>query len=205
VHKLPFRGLFNLSLKQDISMNTPESISMKVLAEQPLISELEIRHRTSQLAEEIAKDFAGKDLVVVVVLKGAFMFATDLLRLLHQKGAMPDMDFIRAASYGSDDLSSGKIKLQLDVSIALDNRSVLLVDDIADTGQTLKNLSDHLKKKGSASVATCVLLDKPSRRQVKFNPEYTGFVIPNEFVVGYGLDYAEKYRSLPYITTVHSK
>lgn len=136
---------------------------------------------------------------MVSVLKGSFMFAADLLRRLYEYGISPEVDFIRAASYGSDDVSSGKVSLQLDMSIKVSNKEVLLVDDIADTGLTLSFLIRHVERKGALRVRTCVLLDKPSRRVIPFQPDYAGFQIPNKFVVGYGIDFAERYRNLPYI------
>jgi hypoxanthine phosphoribosyltransferase len=180
------------------------SASVKSANSKPLISELEIRWRIAQIATLIADEYQGRPLVLIPVLKGAFIFSADLLRCLCERGATPVVDFIRAASYGEGDHSSGKVRLQLDVSVALANRDVLLVDDIADSGLTLSHLVAHLKRKGAASVKTCVLLDKPSRREVEFHPDFVGFEIPNCFVVGYGIDFAEDYRYLPYITCLES-
>ncbi len=168
----------------------------------PLFTELQIRHRTAQLAGQIAEDYRGKDIVAVIVLKGAFMFAADLLRRLYDMGLNPDVDFIRAASYGDSSKSSSRIEISLDVSSELKDRSVLIMDDIIDTGRTLAHLHEHLAAKGADVIRSCVLLDKPSRREVEFQPDYTGFEIPDVFVVGYGMDYAERYRYLPFITTV---
>ncbi len=170
----------------------------------PLISELEIRYRTARMAAEIASDYRDRPLVIVAVLKGSFVFAADLMRRLYEQFLTPDLDFIRAASYGDGDRSSGKVSLQLDVSLALSGKDVLLVDDIADSGLTLSHLVAHLRCKGVASLKTCVLLDKPSRRETSFTPDYIGFTIPNLFVVGYGIDFAEHYRYLPYIASLES-
>ena len=168
----------------------------------PLISELQIRHRTAQLAESIAGEYSGKDLVIVAVLKGAFIFTADLVRRLYDLGLKPDLDFVRAFSYGSDDRSSGRVAIEFDISIKLNGRHVLIVDDIVDTGRTLDFLKQHIMSMGAADVKSCVMLDKPSRREVDFNPDWIGFEISNVFVVGYGMDYAERYRYLPFITTV---
>ncbi len=168
----------------------------------PLISELQIRHRTAQLAESIAGEYNAKDLVIVAVLKGAFIFTADLVRRLYDLGLKPDLDFVRAFSYGSDDRSSGRVAIEFDISIKLNGRHVLIVDDIVDTGRTLDFLKQHIMSMGAADVKSCVMLDKPSRREVDFNPDWIGFEISNVFVVGYGMDYAERYRYLPFITTV---
>jgi len=166
---------------------------------QPLISELHIQQRTSQLAKQIASDFRNKEIVVVIVLKGAFVFASDLLRRLNNAELRPLVDFVRASSYGSGTDSGGSVEFSLDVSIPLEGRDVLLIDDIADSGGTLTLLRDRLYSRGACSVKCCVLLDKPSRRKVEFQPDYVGFEIPDRFVVGYGLDFDERFRCLPYI------
>ena len=166
---------------------------------QPLISELHIQQRTSQLAKQIASDFRNKEIVVVVVLKGAFVFASDLLRRLNNSGIRPLVDFVRASCYGSGTDPGHSVEFSLDVSIPLEGRDVLLVDDIADSGRTLTLLRDRLYNRGAGSVKCCVLLDKPSRRKVEFQPDYIGFEIPDRFVVGYGLDFDERFRCLPYI------
>ncbi len=164
-----------------------------------LISELEIQYRTAQLAKQIADDFRKDDLIIIAVLKGAFMFTADLIRRLSKYGVHHELDFIKASSYGNSTESSGKIKIETDVQMDLRNANVLLVDDIIDTGNTLSYIRDYLYRKNAKTVKTCVLLDKPSRRTVNFQPDYIGFEIPDHFVVGYGLDYAEMYRCLPYI------
>lgn len=167
-----------------------------------LITELQIRHRTKQLALRISDDYRGKDLVIVSILKGAFMFAADLLRRLYYLGIEPDLDFMRVFSYGTGDKSGGRIEIKLDVSLELKDRSVLVVDDIVDSGRTLLYTKEHILAMGAKEVKSCVLLDKPSRRECDFNPDYVGFIIPDKFVVGYGMDYAERYRYLPFITVV---
>ena len=168
----------------------------------PLKTELQIRHRIAELAALLVEEYQGRDVVIVGILKGAFMFAADLLRRLYDLDLYPDIDFIRAASYGSDDKSSGKVKIELDISIDVAGRSVLIVDDIVDSGRTLQLVKQHLLGKGAKDVKICVLLDKPSRREVECDLDWVGFEIPDHFVVGYGMDYAEKYRYLPFITTV---
>ncbi len=168
----------------------------------PLFSELEIQHRTSQLAKQIALDFQEHDTVVIAVLKGAFVFAADLVRRLSKLDIHPKIDFIRASSYGSKTETSGEVIIEMDATIPLTGKHVLLVDDIIDSGFTLDKIRNHLIKKGVSSVKSCVLLNKPSRREVDFKPDYIGFEIPDYFVVGYGLDYDERYRYLPYITVV---
>lgn len=168
----------------------------------PYISELNIHLRTANLAARIAADFAGREMATIIVLKGAFVFASDLLRRLAIQGLTPAVDFLRAASYGESDQSSGKVSLQLDLSLDLRGKDVLLIDDICDTGLTLGYLVEHIYRKQPSSVRTCVLVDKPSRRETEFTPDYIGFEIPNMFVVGYGLDYAEEFRCLPYIASL---
>jgi len=130
------------------------------------------------------------------------MFAADLLRRLYDTGLTPGVDFIKAQSYFDKSESSGTVEITFDLSLDIKGKSILLVDDIIDTGLTLAHLKQHLTTKGAGEVRSCVLLDKPSRRGNEFQPDYTGFIIPNLFVVGYGLDYAESFRYLPYITTV---
>lgn len=172
------------------------------LNEEPLISEIEIQHRTVELARRIASDINSDEIVIISVLKGAFMFTADLIRRLAKYMHYIQLDFIRAKSYGDSTKSSGNLIIETDTTIDLAGKCVLIVDDIIDTGNTLSKLTVHLRDKGAGEIKTCVLLDKPSRREVVFKPDYVGFDIPNHFVVGYGLDFAEKYRSLPYITCV---
>jgi len=168
----------------------------------PLITELQIRHRTVNLAQKIAEFYSDEDFLVVSILKGAFMFTADLLRRLHDLGLNPDLDFMRAFSYGSGTRSSGKVTIELDVSVDLKDRSILIVDDIVDSGSTLSYIKGHILSLGAREVRSCVLLDKQSRREVDFSPDWVGFEIPDLFVIGYGMDYDEHYRNLPYITTL---
>ncbi len=168
----------------------------------PLISELELQRRSAELARQIASDFKDQDLLMVAILKGSFMFAADMTRRLCKLGQDVEIDFIRAASYGKETESSGQVIIEMDVSLPVKGRAVLLLDDIIDTGLTFQHLRNHLLAKGAAQVKTCAMLDKPGRRQVDITPDYSGFQVPDVFLVGYGLDHDERFRSLPYVTTL---
>jgi hypoxanthine phosphoribosyltransferase len=160
-----------------------------------LISSEQIQTRVRTLADEIQRDH-GDDLHLVCVLKGAFMFMADLLR------ALPDdtsIDFMALSSYGKSTRSSGEVRLLKDLDFGLEGRNVVIVEDIVDTGLTLTYLQDILRARGPKTLRTACLLSKPSRRLVDVKVDYIGFTIEDKFVVGYGLDYGEKYRSLPYI------
>ena len=161
-----------------------------------LLTEDEIQQRVAELGEQLSQDYAGKDLVIVCILKGALHFMADLTR----KISIPvDMDFMAISSYGARTKSSGEVRILQDLDAAIANRHVLIVEDIVDSGLTLKYLVDNLSSRRPASLKIATLLDKPARRVVPISPDYNGFLIPDEFVVGYGLDYAEKYRNLPFI------
>ena len=166
-----------------------------------LFSAEEVAQRVDQLAGKIA-EIVPADVVVVGLLKGAFMFAADLARALDAKGHTPYMEFIQVSSYGLDKTSSGKVKVIGGMPDTVDGRDVLLVDDIQDTGRTLQFTKNLLIDNGASHVWSCALLDKPARRAVEFEADFIGFTIPDVFVVGYGIDYAEKYRHLPYIGKV---
>ncbi|MBC7346205.1 MAG: hypoxanthine phosphoribosyltransferase [Clostridia bacterium] len=161
-----------------------------------LFTQQELARRVTELARAIEADYQGKDLLLVGVLKGAVIFLADLMRHLSLPLAV---DFMAVASYGAATKSSGVVRILKDLDTPLNARHVLLVEDIVDTGLTLRYLLDVLKARSPASLKTCVLLDKRERRQVEVPVDYCGFVIPDVFVVGYGLDYAENYRQLPYI------
>lgn len=164
-----------------------------------LIDKDTIRNRIKIIANEINKDYKNKKPVIICILKGAVYFFTDLTRELTIDC---ELDFMRISSYDGEE-STGKIKILLDASVDLKNKDVLVVEDIIDRGTTLSGLFDHLLKKEPKSIKTCVLLDKPERRTVyDISPDYTGFIIPNKFVIGYGLDYKEKYRTIPNICCV---
>ncbi len=165
-----------------------------------LVDEANIDRLVKDMAAKISADYAGhtKRLLLVCVLKGSVVFMGDLMKQLDSD--MVEIDFMKVSSYGSGTSSTGNINIHLDLQRKdIDECDILLVEDIIDSGRTLSHLVEYLKLKGAKSVRTCTLLDKPSRREVDFTPDYVGAVIPDEFVVGYGLDYDEKYRNLPYI------
>ncbi|MBE6532194.1 MAG: hypoxanthine phosphoribosyltransferase [Ruminococcaceae bacterium] len=164
-----------------------------------LITEQELDATVSRLAKEIDRDYAGSDkkLVLLCILKGSIVFTGDLMKKV---GVPVEIDCMRVSSYGAGTSSSGNINIVLDVIRPdISECDFLIIEDIIDSGRTLSYLVGYLKHKGARSVKTCTLLDKPSRRVVDFTPDYVGLEIPDEFVVGYGLDYAEKYRALPYV------
>ena len=164
-----------------------------------LVSEEQIDEITTRIAKEIDRDYAGKDkrLILVCILKGSIVFMGDLMK----KITVPvEIDCKKASSYGAGTVTTGTINIHLDlIRPDLDKCDLLIVEDIIDSGTTLAYLTKYLKGKGVRSVRTCTLLDKPSRRRVDFVPDYCGVEIPDEFVIGYGLDYDEKYRALPYV------
>lgn len=161
-----------------------------------LISEEAIREKVRELGQILSAEYAGKNPLVICVLKGAALFMTDLVR---QMNIPLEMDFMAVSSYGASTQSSGVVRILKDLDTPVEGRHVLVVEDIIDSGLTLSYLIDLLKRRNAASVKVVTLLDKPHRRTVDLKPDYCGFVVPDAFVVGYGLDYAEKYRNLPYI------
>ena len=163
-----------------------------------MVSAAEIAARIDALATAIAEDL-GPDIVIVSILKGSFVFSADLMRALHHHGVHPRIDFLTLASYGAGQESSGNIETVHDITDTVAGETVLLIDDILDSGRTLAFARDLLIGRGAARVAACVLLDKPSRRRFAVEADYVGFATPDVFVVGYGLDYAHFYRELPYI------
>ncbi len=164
--------------------------------EKILVTEEELAEITKKLGEQITRDYAEKKLLIVGVLKGSIYFLTDLSRHID----LPcQIDFIQASSYGSSTVSSGVIKITKDIAEDLTGFDVLLVEDILDTGKTLKHIHDMLIKRNPESIAVITLLDKPSRREADIHADYVGVDVPNAFVVGYGLDYDQFYRNLPYI------
>lgn len=165
-----------------------------------LLSEEEVDSRIQKMGEMISKDYEGKQIHLICVLKGGVFFMCELAKRI----SVPvSMDFMAISSYGSDTKSSGVIKIVKDLDESITGKDVLVVEDIVDSGRTLSYLLDMLKDRKPKSLRLCTLLDKPERRVVDVNVDYTGFQIPDEFVVGYGLDYAQKYRNLPYIGVVH--
>ena len=169
---------------------------MQNLSKNKLIEAYQINERISFLGTAISLDYYGHDLICICVLKGAFLFFSDLVKEIK----VPHIcDFIKVSSYQGTS-STSKISLTLEPTIDLKDKHILLVEDIVDTGQTILYLLDYLQQKQPASIKICSLLDKPDNRQVEVPLHYTGFSIPNHFVVGYGLDLDEKYRTLPYIS-----
>ena len=161
-----------------------------------MISEKELEERVAQLGEEISNDYRGKNLLIVSVLKGSIVFMADLMRHISIKCSI---DFMATSSYGSGTKTSGVVKIVKDLDIDLHDYDLLIIEDILDSGNTLKFVVDMIKKRHPKSVEVCALLDKPSRRIADIQAKYVGREIPDEFVVGYGLDYDEKYRNLPYL------
>lgn len=175
----------------------PEDIASEL--DHVLLTEQQIHDRLGELAREIDRDYDGKDLLLVGVLKGAVMVMADLARSL---GRTADMDWMAVSSYGSGTTSSGVVRILKDLDADLDGRHVLIVEDILDSGLTLSWLMKNLSSRNPASVEVFTLLRKPDAQKVTINPRYIGFDIPNEFVVGYGLDYAERYRNLRCVGTL---
>ena len=162
-----------------------------------LVSESELEETITRLAAEIDRDYANKNLVLVSILKGSVMFTGALMAKL-KTGA--EIEFMKVSSYGASTKSTGYISVLLDLKRDdLENLDLLIIEDIVDSGRTLTLLTRLLKERGARSVKTCTMLDKPSRREVDFVPDYIGRAVPDEFVVGFGLDYNEKYRNLPYV------
>jgi len=161
-----------------------------------LLSAELIESKVAQLGEEISRDYEGKDLLLVCILKGALVFMADLMRHI----TIPVcIDTMAVTSYGASTVSSGVVRIVKDLDAAVEGKHVLIVEDIVDSGLTLSYLASYLENRKPASVRICTLLDKPDRRQAPVVPDYNGFVIPDKFVVGYGLDYREKYRNLPFV------
>lgn len=162
-----------------------------------LITEEELQAKTSELGRAISVDYQGRDLLAVCILRGAVVFLSDLIRQI----TIPhEMDFMAVSSYGGTRTeSSGVVRILMDLATSIEGRDVLIVEDIVDTGLTLNYIIDNLKTRRPASLRTCALLNKQARRQVDVPLDYVGFDIPDKFVIGYGLDYDEKYRNLPFI------
>jgi hypoxanthine phosphoribosyltransferase len=161
-----------------------------------LIDEERLRGRIAELGEEISTDYAGRDLLLIGVLKGAVFFMADLMRHLTMAC---EVDFMAISSYGASTDSSGVVRILKDLDINIDGRDVLVVEDIIDSGLTLSYLIRNLEAREPASLEVCALLTKPERREIDVPVRYVGFEIPNRFVIGYGLDFAERYRNLPYV------
>jgi hypoxanthine phosphoribosyltransferase len=164
-----------------------------------LVSQEDLERRVRELGAEISRDYAGKELFLVGVLKGAVFFLSDLMRCIE----VPcEVDFMAVASYGSSTDSSGVVRILKDLDATIEGKDVLIVEDIIDSGLTLSYLLRTLKAREPRSLEVCALLTKPERREVDLPIRYTGFEIPNRFVIGYGLDHAERYRNLPYVAVL---
>lgn len=169
-----------------------------------LFSPEQIEARNADIAEEIASR-TGPDLLVIAILKGSFVFAADLLRSLYDAGLSPEVEFMSLSSYGAGTQSAGAITVLRDVDSDVKNRTVVLVDDILESGRTLAYAKDLLAARGAAAVFTCVLLDKPGRRAASIEADFVGFTCPDLFVVGYGMDVAHAFRELPFVGVVEGR
>jgi hypoxanthine phosphoribosyltransferase len=168
--------------------------------EEILIDADRLQRRIAELGDELSSDYRGRDLLLVGVLKGAVFFMADLMRRL----TVPcEIDFMAISSYGAATDSSGVVRILKDLDINIEGRHVLVVEDIIDSGLTLSYLVRNLEAREPASLEVCALLTKPERREIDVDVRYTGFEIPNRFVIGYGLDFAERYRNLPYVAVLH--
>ena len=167
-----------------------------------LVQADDLSHRVRALGEEITRDYEGKELLLICVLKGAVFFLSDLMRHIE----VPcEVDFMAVASYGSSTQSSGVVRILKDLDAPIEGRDVLIVEDIVDSGLTLSYLLRSLSARNPASLEVCALLTKPARREVELPAKYIGFEIPDRFAIGYGLDHAERYRNLPYIATLREE
>ncbi|MBZ2174580.1 hypoxanthine phosphoribosyltransferase [Schnuerera sp. xch1] len=172
---------------------------MEDIVKEVLLTEDEIQVRIKELGKQITEDYKGKNLILIGILKGAVIFMSELVKNID----MPIlMDFMAVSSYGKSSTSTGIVRIIKDLDYSVEDMHILVVEDIIDTGLTLSYLTDNLKKRGPKSVKIVTLLDKPERREVNVHVDYSGFNIPDEFVVGYGLDYAEQYRNLPYVAAL---
>lgn len=164
-----------------------------------MLSEEEVDKRIGELGAQISKDYEGKEVTLICILKGASFFACELAKRITVPVAI---DFMKVSSYGSGTVSTGQVKIINDLSDSIEGKDVIIVEDIIDSGNTLNALPKVLMERKPSSIKLCTLLDKPSRREVEVDVDYTGFQIPDHFVVGYGLDYDQRYRNLPYIGIV---
>ncbi len=165
-----------------------------------LIPHEQIQARVAELGAQISADYSGKDLTVIGILKGSVLFMADLIRAISMPLAI---DFMAVTSYGASTTSSGNVRILKDLDSSITGRHLLIVEDIIDSGLTMQYLLNNLASRGAASLRVCTLLDKPERRLTDVRADYTGFAVPNEFVVGYGLDYNQMYRNLPDIGVLH--
>ena len=175
---------------------------MSTSSKEILIRRSEIARRVQELADEISRDYAGGEILMIGVLKGAFIFMADLVRAM---SISCQTDFIRAASYGAGCESSGNIVITKDVELAIEGRDILIVEDIIDTGLTLRHIVDTLRLRNPKSIKVCTFLDKRERRKIPFEVDYVGFTMDDGFIVGYGLDFSEQYRFLPDVYVISTK
>jgi hypoxanthine phosphoribosyltransferase len=195
VRSWPFRGS---SRQKECTLSAQTDLSAGV--GEILIQEHDLQNRIRELGDEISVDYRGRDLLLVGVLKGAVFFLADLMRHL----TVPcEIDFMAISSYGASTDSSGVVRILKDLDINIEGRNVLIVEDIIDSGLTLSYLMRNLESREPASLEVCCLLTKPGRREIDVPVRYVGFEIPNKFVIGYGLDFAERYRNLPYVGVLH--
>ncbi|UKS26242.1 hypoxanthine phosphoribosyltransferase [Paenibacillus sp. HWE-109] len=161
-----------------------------------LYSEEQIQGKIKELGDQLSSDYEGKNPLVICVLKGAFIFMADLVKQIR----VPlELDFMAVSSYGQSTKSSGVVKIIKDLDVPVEGRHIIIVEDIIDSGLTLSYLIDVLERRNAKTISVVALFNKPARRTVELEPDYAGYVLPDEFVVGYGLDYAEKYRNLPFV------
>jgi hypoxanthine phosphoribosyltransferase len=182
-----------------VASNLPQPMATSQVGE-ILVQPDELEHRVSELAEQISRDYAGKDVLLIGVLKGAVFFLADLMRKIDVDC---EVDFMAVSSYGSQTDSSGVVRILKDLDASIEGRHVLIVEDIVDSGLTLSYLFRMLGGRSPASLEVCALLTKPERREVDMPIRYVGFEIPNKFAIGYGLDHAERYRNLPYVAVLN--
>lgn len=173
-----------------------EKTDLNKVVDKVLVSEEELQRRIAELGAQLSEDYEGKDVICVCILRGAVHFFSDLVRHMT---CMTELDFMSISSYCNGKRTSGIVRIAKDMDTSITGRHVLIIEDIMDSGHTLKHLKKVLEARDPASLKICCLLDKPSRRECDITPDYTGFVIPNEFVLGYGLDFNNFYRNLPYV------
>ncbi|MDR1293296.1 MAG: hypoxanthine phosphoribosyltransferase [Clostridiales Family XIII bacterium] len=177
-------------------------ISDKYQLDDVIITREQIEDRAAEIGRNITRDYEGREVVFVGVLRGAVMWLSEVIKSVDLDTTL---DFMVVSSYGDSTKTSGVVRIVKDVAEDMKGRHVILVEDIVDTGRTLSYIKAHIAGKGAASVSTCTLLDKPSRHEINMDIEYVGFTVGDEFIVGYGLDLAQRYRNLPYITSVSAK
>lgn len=177
--------------------NLEEPVRKNYVFGDVMISKEEISKRVAELGQEISRDYKGESILAICVLKGAVLFMSDLIRELNVE---TEIDFMAVSSYGASTESTGVVRIMKDLDSNIENKNVLIVEDIIDSGLTLKYLKEYLLARNPKSLKICTLLDKAERRQADVGADYVGFSIENKFIVGYGLDYDQKYRNLPYIS-----